>query len=77
MAHLLNQLNLAVRDCREFIKKYNDVENFNVYGNERFIYQYISDKYPETELKFDIEQIKLTTIDIEVKSEYGFPDVES
>ena len=38
----------TVRDCREFIKKYNDVENFNVYGNERFIYQYISDKYPET-----------------------------
>jgi len=67
----------TVRDCREFIKKYNDVENFNVYGNERFIYQYISDKYPEIELKFDIEQIKLTTIDIEVKSEYGFPDVES
>ena len=67
----------TVRDCREFIKKYNEVENFNVYGNERFIYQYISDKYPETELKFDIEQIKLTTIDIEVKSEYGFPDVES
>jgi len=67
----------TVRDCREFIKKYNDVENFNVYGNERFIYQYISSKYPETELKFDIEQIKLTTIDIEVKSELGFPDVES
>ena len=67
----------TVRDCREFIKKYNDVENFNVYGNERFIYQYISDKYPEQELKFDIDQIKLTTIDIEVKSEYGFPDVES
>jgi len=67
----------TVRDCREFIKKYNEVENFNVYGNERFIYQYISDKYPETELKFDIEQIKLTTIDIEVKSELGFPDVES
>jgi len=67
----------TVRDCREFIKKYNDVENFHVYGNERFIYQYISEKYPEVEVKFDIEQIKLTTIDIEVKSELGFPDVES
>jgi len=67
----------TVRDCREFIKNYNEVENFNIYGNERFIYQYISDKYPEQELKFDIERIKLTTIDIEVKSEYGFPDVES
>ena len=67
----------TVRECRDFMKKYNEVENFNVYGNERFIYQYISDKYPEIEVKFDIEQIKLTTIDIEVKSEYGFPDVES
>ena len=67
----------TVRECREFIKKYNDIENFNVYGNERFIYQYISSKYPEVEVKFDIEKIKLTTIDIEVASENGFPDVES
>jgi len=67
----------SVRDCREFIKKYVDVENFDVYGNERFIYQYISDKYPEQEVKFDIEKIKLVTLDIEVKSENGFPDVES
>ena len=44
----------SVRDCREFIKKYADIENFDVYGNERFIYQYISDKYPEQEVKFDI-----------------------
>ena len=25
------------RESREFIKRYNEVENFNVYGNERFI----------------------------------------
>ena len=75
---LLNLSNPGtVRDCREFIKKYADIENFDVYGNERFIYQYISDKYPEQEVKFDIEKIKLVTLDIEVKSENGFPDVES
>ena len=67
----------GVRDCREFIKKYDGVENFNIYGNERFIYQYISDNYREEEIKFDISKIKLTTIDIEVASENGFPDVES
>jgi DNA polymerase elongation subunit (family B) len=33
--------------------------------------------YPESEVKFDISKIKLTTLDIEVKSENGFPDVES
>jgi len=67
----------TVRESRDFIKRYSDVENFNVYGNERFIYQYISEKYPEQELKFDIQKIKLVTLDIEVKSEQGFPDVES
>ena len=67
----------TVRESREFIKKYREIENFNIYGNERFIYQYISDKYPEDEIKFDVSQIKITTLDIEVKSENGFPDVES
>jgi len=67
----------TVRECRDFIKKYDGVENFKIYGNDRYIYQYISDKYPETEIKFDIGKIKLTTIDIEVASENGFPDVES
>ena len=67
----------SVRDCREFIKKYDGVNGFKIYGNERYVYQYISEIYPEDELKFDINQIKLTTIDIEVASENGFPDVES
>jgi len=67
----------SVRDCREFYKKYDGVENFEIYGNDRYIYQYISEKYPEDEIKFDISKIKLVTLDIEVASEQGFPDVES
>jgi DNA polymerase elongation subunit (family B) len=64
-----------VRDCREFFKKYEDVNGFTIHGNERYIYQYISDKYPQNEIKFDISKIKLYTIDIETTAEYGFPDV--
>ena len=67
----------TVRECREFIRKYSEVENFRIYGNDRYIYQYISEKYPEEEIKFDVSKIKITTLDIEVKSENGFPDVES
>ena len=67
----------SVRDCREFFKKYDGVQNFDIYGNDRYIYQYISEMYSEPEIKFDISKIKLTTLDIEVKSENGFPDVES
>jgi len=67
----------SVRDCREFIKKYEGVDNFKIYGNTGYIYQYISEMYPEEEIKFDTNKIKISTIDIEVASENGFPDVES
>jgi DNA polymerase elongation subunit (family B) len=67
----------TVKDCREFYKKYDEIDGFEIYGNDRYIYQYISEKYPENEIKFDISKIKLVTLDIEVASEQGFPDVES
>ena len=67
----------SVRDCRDFYKKYEEVDEFKIYGNERYIYQYISDKYPEAEIKFDIGKVRLLTVDIETRSENGFPDVES
>ena len=67
----------TVRESREFIKQYEFVDNFPIYGQDRFIYQYIADSYPEDEIKFDISKIRLYTIDIETRSENGFPDVES
>jgi len=67
----------SVRDCRDFMKRYSDVDNFKVYGNERYIYQYISDKYPQEEIKFDASKIRLITVDIETRAENGFPDVEA
>ena len=67
----------TVKDCREFFKKYDGVDGFKIFGNNRYIFQYLSDKYPQDEVKFDINQINLVTMDIEVKSEQGFPDPES
>ena len=65
----------TIRDCREFLDKYSSVQGFSVFGNERYVHQYISEKYPEDEIKFDANHIKLYTIDIEVAAESGFPDV--
>ena len=64
------------RDAREFIKKYDSVEGFEVYGYERFVYQYISDKHPEAEICYDMTNLSIYTIDIETTSENGFPNVE-
>ena len=66
-----------VKDCREFYKNYGEVSGFEIYGNERYIYQYISEKYSEDRIDFDLNKIKVVTIDIEVASENGFPDVEN
>ena len=67
----------TIRETRDFIKKYKDVEGFSIYGNDNSIYQYISDTYSEDEIQFDISKIKLITLDIEVASENGFPDVKN
>ena len=67
----------TIKETREFISKYDGVDGFKLYGFERFIYQFISDNYPEDQIEFDISKIKLVTIDIETRSENGFPDVES
>jgi DNA polymerase elongation subunit (family B) len=64
-----------ISDCKEFLKKYENVEGFTVYGNDNYKAQYISQTYPEDEIKFDIKKIRLVTIDIEVASENGFPNV--
>ena len=67
----------SIRETRDFIKKYDGVDGFKIFGFERFIYQYIADNYQEDNIDFDMSKINLITIDIETKAEYGFPDVES
>ena len=65
-----------IRDCRDFIKKYEDVENFTIYGNQRYEYSYIYDNSPK-EIHWDRSQINVCNIDIEVGSENGFPHPET
>ena len=66
----------GAREAREFIEQYKSVDNLEVHGYERFVYQYISEKFDE-EIHFDMSQMKIYTIDIEVGCDNGFPDVES
>jgi len=65
----------GIRDCREYFQKYENVEGFNVYGNDRYVYQWISDTY-KGDVDWDLNSLKIWTIDIEVASENGFPTVE-
>jgi DNA polymerase elongation subunit (family B) len=63
----------TIPECREFLERYKSVDNFPVYGNNRFEYSYIADEYPD-DILWDISKICIAYIDIEVESENGFPE---
>ena len=66
----------GARDARKFIEQYEAVDGMEVHGYDRFIYQFIADKFPD-EIRFDMSQMKIYTIDIEVGCDNGFPSVEA
>jgi DNA polymerase elongation subunit (family B) len=66
----------TIKETRDFVKRYEGVQGFDVYGNTNYSYQYISDMYPD-DIKWDMEMFKVFTIDIETSTEGGFPDIRS
>jgi len=67
----------SIKEAREFVKEYKDVPDFDIYGNTRYLYQYILNEHPEDQIKFDTSKIRVFNIDIETGAENGFPDIES
>ena len=65
----------GIRDAKEFVNTYEAVDNFTIYGNTKYLYQYILSKYPK-EVDYDFSQLNIMSLDIETTSENGFPSVE-
>ena len=63
-------------EAKEFVQTYGQVENFPIYGQTNYGYQYITHTYPG-EIQWDITQLNIQTIDIETSAEHGFPDVQN
>lgn len=64
-----------LKEAKEFVKTYQDVSGVELYGMERFLYQYLAEEYPET-IDYDTDRIKIWSMDIETKAENGFPKPE-
>lgn len=64
------------KDAREFVKRYDGVQGFDIYGNTNYVCQYISDTY-DYDINWDVDQIRTFYLDIETSTEYGFPDIRS
>jgi DNA polymerase elongation subunit (family B) len=66
----------TIRDCKQFCQQYEEVDGFEISGNQMYLYQWISDNFPG-EVDYDPSKIRVFTIDIETAAENGFPDIES
>ena len=63
----------SIRAAKEFQRKYKDVDNFDIYGMDRFEYAYMADSF-KGQIEWNIDDINVSVIDIEVSSQDGFPD---
>lgn len=63
----------SIKEAKDFIKQYEDVENFKIYGNQQFNYTYIAD-IQKGDIEWNINDLSIAIIDIEVYSEDVFPD---
>lgn len=65
-----------IKETKEFMSKYEDVQGFNVFGNTNFDVQFIAETFSD-EIVWDKDQISIWSLDIETSSEYGFPNIET
>ena len=59
-------------EAGQWYKSNIDVSGRSIYGNKKFVQQYITEKFPR-EIKFNREFINVGTFDIETDYDSGFP----
>ena len=63
----------SMKDASEFIKRYDGIDQIKIHGNTNYAAQYIQSVFPD-EIKYDINNVRVANIDIEVESDQGFPE---
>ena len=53
-----------MKECREFIRKYKEIDNFNIYGNDKFEFSFIAEHFPEEHIDYDFSKIRIAYLDI-------------
>ncbi|ASD50396.1 DNA polymerase [Acidovorax phage ACP17] len=64
-----------ISDARDFVKKYEGVSDFEIFGQDDYVQQFIAHTYPR-DLVFDMKDFTVASIDIEVEHDDGFPEPE-
>lgn len=65
----------SIRDARDFIERYKDVSNMEIFGLNKFQYMYIYDNY-KGDIDYDPKKVNIVTMDIECAADEGFPNIQ-
>lgn len=60
-----------IKESKDFLKRYEGVDNFDIFGMTKFEYAFIADSFPG-DIDFDQSLISISPLDIEVASENGY-----
>ena len=63
----------SMRSANEWVQKNKQTAGLHIFGNTRYISAFINDYFPG-QIEFDRNKVNVTTIDIEVASDDGFPE---
>ena len=64
----------SIREAKQFIQRYDGVDNFPIFGLTNFQYTFIHDNFQPGQ--YDRSQIIQCILDIEVATDTGYPDIE-
>ena len=65
----------SIGDAKDFVEKYKDVSNMEIFGINTFAYLYIFDKF-KGDIDYDPQLVRIGTLDIECAADEGFPDIQ-
>lgn len=65
----------SISDARKFIDQFKKVHNFQIYGQQNWVNNFLHQAFNE-EIKYDDNLIKIGYLDIEVDTEDGYPDMK-
>ena len=65
----------SIGEARDFVDKYKDVSNMEIFGINTFAYLYIFDTF-KGDIDYDPQLVRIGTLDIECAADEGFPNIQ-
>tara|TARA_Y100000310_G_scaffold55179_2_gene50581 strand:- start:93 stop:2585 length:2493 start_codon:yes stop_codon:yes gene_type:complete len=62
----------SMREAKDFVKQYKEVENFEIFGSTEWAYNYINEAYSGT-IDWARDLLRVVDLDIETTAHNGFP----